>query len=69
MYRREHRHGLSFEGFFLPFGGKLSRNNRWSPGPRDWCKSLGTSTPATPGLSAQLRHPALQGVGRPVTLV
>ena len=24
MYRREHRHQLSFEDFFLPFGG-----NRW----------------------------------------
>jgi transposase, IS5 family len=24
MYRREHRHQLSFEDFFLPFGGKLS---------------------------------------------
>jgi transposase len=43
------------------------------PRPRHWCNSLGTSTPATPGLSAQLRHPAqrsaLQEVGRPVTLV
>ena len=29
MYRREHRHQLSFEGFFLPFGGKLSGDNRW----------------------------------------
>jgi len=33
------------------------------------CKSLGTSTPATPGLGAQLWHPAhqlaLQRVGRP----
>ena len=29
MYRREHRHQLSFEDFFLPFGGKLSGNNRW----------------------------------------
>ncbi len=30
MYRREHRHQLSFEDFFLPFGGKLSCDNRWS---------------------------------------
>ena len=29
MYRREHRDQLSFEEFFLPFGGKLSGNNRW----------------------------------------
>ncbi|WP_233130368.1 IS5 family transposase [Synechococcus sp. 1G10] len=29
MYRREHRHQLSFENFFLPFGGKLSGSNRW----------------------------------------
>ncbi len=29
MYRREYRHQLSFEGFFLPFGGKLSGGNRW----------------------------------------
>jgi hypothetical protein len=45
----------------------------WRSRPRCWCNSLGTSTPATPGLSAQLRHPAqrssLQEVGRPVTLV
>jgi len=35
MYRREHRHQLSFEDFFLPFGGKL-----WaSPGLVD--KSIG----------------------------
>jgi len=27
MYRREHRHQLSFEEFFLPFGGKLSGDN------------------------------------------
>jgi len=44
-----------------------------SPRPRDWCNSFGTSTPATPGLSAQLRHTAqrsaLEGVGRPVSLV
>jgi hypothetical protein len=24
MYRREHRHQLSFEDFFLPFGGKAT---------------------------------------------
>jgi hypothetical protein len=30
MYRREHRHQLSFEDFFLPFGGKLSGDNRWT---------------------------------------
>jgi IS5 family transposase len=29
VYRREPRHQLSFENFFLPFGGKLSRDNRW----------------------------------------
>jgi IS5 family transposase len=29
MYRREDRHQLSFEDFFLPFGGKLSGDNRW----------------------------------------
>ena len=29
MYRREHRHQLSFEDFFLPFGGKLFGDNRW----------------------------------------
>ena len=28
LYRREHRHQLSFENFF-PFGGKLSVDNRW----------------------------------------
>jgi IS5 family transposase len=29
MYRREPRHQLSFEDFFLPFGGKLAGDNRW----------------------------------------
>jgi hypothetical protein len=29
MYRREPRHQLSFEDFFLLFGGKLSGDNRW----------------------------------------
>jgi IS5 family transposase len=29
MYRREHRQKLSFDDFFLPFGGKLSGDNRW----------------------------------------
>ena len=29
MYRREPRHQLSFEDFFLPFCGKLSGDNRW----------------------------------------
>ncbi len=29
MYRREHRHQLSSEDFFLPFGGKLSGDNCW----------------------------------------
>jgi IS5 family transposase len=29
MYRREPRHQLSLEDFFLPFGGKLSGDNRW----------------------------------------
>ena len=29
MYQREHRHQLSFEDFFLPFGGKLSGDNCW----------------------------------------
>ena len=29
MYRRENRHQLSLADFFLPFGGKLSGDNRW----------------------------------------
>jgi len=29
LYRSEHRHQLSFEDFFLPFGGKLSGVSRW----------------------------------------
>ena len=29
MYRRKDRNQLSFEDFFLPFGGKLSGDNRW----------------------------------------
>lgn len=29
MYRRGPRHQLSFEDFFLPFGGQLSGDNRW----------------------------------------
>ena len=29
MYRRKHRNQLSFEDFFLPFGGKLTGDNRW----------------------------------------
>jgi IS5 family transposase len=29
MYRRDHRHQLYFEDFFLPYGGKLSGENRW----------------------------------------
>ncbi len=29
MYRCEPRHQLSFEDFFLLFGGKLSDDNRW----------------------------------------
>jgi IS5 family transposase len=29
MYRREPRHQLSFDDFCLPFGGKLSGDNRW----------------------------------------
>ena len=29
MYRREARHQLSFEDFFLPFGSKPSGNNGW----------------------------------------
>jgi IS5 family transposase len=28
MYRREHRHQLSFKDFFQPFGGQLSADNR-----------------------------------------
>jgi len=28
VFRREHRHQLSFEGFFLLFGGKLTGDNR-----------------------------------------
>jgi hypothetical protein len=29
LYLSEHRHQLSFEDFFLPFGGKPSGDNRW----------------------------------------
>jgi hypothetical protein len=29
MYWREHRNQLSIEDFFLPFGGKISGDNRW----------------------------------------
>lgn len=29
MYRRENRDQLLFEDFFLPFGSKLSGDNRW----------------------------------------
>jgi hypothetical protein len=29
MYLREHHHQLSLAAFFLPFGGKLSGDNRW----------------------------------------
>jgi IS5 family transposase len=29
MYRRKHRDQLSFEDFLLPFGGKVSGENRW----------------------------------------
>ncbi len=29
MYRLEHCHQLSFEDFFLPFGGKLSGDDCW----------------------------------------
>jgi IS5 family transposase len=29
MYRRLHRHQLSFEHFFLPFGGKIYGDKRW----------------------------------------
>jgi hypothetical protein len=29
MYRRSHPGQLSFENFYLPFGGKLSGENRW----------------------------------------
>jgi hypothetical protein len=29
VYRREPRHRLPFEDFFLPFGCKLSGGNRW----------------------------------------
>jgi len=29
MYRFKPRHQLSLEDFFLPFGGKLSGDNRW----------------------------------------
>ena len=29
MYRRKDRNQLSFKDFFLPFGGKLSGDNRW----------------------------------------
>jgi IS5 family transposase len=29
MYRHEPRHQLTFDDFFLPFGGKLSVDNPW----------------------------------------
>jgi transposase, IS5 family len=29
MHRSDHRDQLSFEDFFLLFGGKLSGDNRW----------------------------------------
>jgi hypothetical protein len=29
LYQREHRHQLSFQDIFLPFGGKLPGDNRW----------------------------------------
>lgn len=29
MYRTAYADQLSFENFYLPFGGKLSRDNRW----------------------------------------
>ena len=29
MYRRGNRHQLEFENFYLPFGGRLSGQNRW----------------------------------------
>jgi transposase, IS5 family len=29
MIRREPRHQISFEDFFLPFGGKLSGDSLW----------------------------------------
>ena len=29
MYRRSSTEQLSFENFYLPFGGKLSGENRW----------------------------------------
>ena len=29
MYRKESKNQLSFEDFYLPFGGKLNGNNRW----------------------------------------
>jgi hypothetical protein len=51
----------------------LARNRQGSWRPQQWCKSPGTPTPATPGWAAHLRRSALrlalQGVGRPVSLV
>ena len=29
MYRRSNPNQLSFEDFYLPFGGRLRRDNRW----------------------------------------
>ena len=29
MYRKENSHQLQFEDFYLPFGGRLRRDNRW----------------------------------------
>ena len=29
MYQRDDTNQLTFEDFYLPFGGKLKRDNRW----------------------------------------
>ena len=29
MYRKEDNNQLTFEDFYLPFGGKLRSDNRW----------------------------------------
>jgi hypothetical protein len=40
MYRREHRHQLSFEDFFLPFGGKQAASLCVVLKPRPDCSDL-----------------------------
>jgi hypothetical protein len=69
MYRRKPRHQLSFEDFFLPFGGKLSGDNRWiklaEPIPwEDLEAELLSSHYPSPGLRLQ-SHCLADGQGFP----